>query len=56
LYISKKYSIYNVLSELQWSDVIHEQLFLLPYSTGRTFVIVSSAHDPLEIAQFLVFS
>jgi len=29
LSVSDKYCTYNVLSQLQWSDIIHEQLLLL---------------------------
>jgi len=31
-----KTSACNVASQLQWSDVIREQLFLLRHSTGRS--------------------
>jgi len=38
LSVSQKYSIYNVQSQLQWSDVTCEQLFLLSYLTRMTVI------------------
>jgi len=37
--VCKKFSLYNVQSQLQESDVIRERLFLLLYLTGRTIIL-----------------
>jgi len=41
LFVSQKYSIKlcNIQSQLQWSDIICQQLFLLSHSARRTEVI-----------------
>jgi len=51
--VSLNYSVYNVRSQLQWLDVVCEQLFLLSYSTRRTYVS-DVEHNLLAIAKFLV--
>jgi len=47
--------MYNVKSQLQWSDIICKQLFLLPYSTGRTVINYNAECDLIVIAEFLVY-
>ena len=42
LYFFYIFPIYNVQSKLQRSDVVCELLFLLSYSTGRTYVMLSA--------------
>ena len=48
--VYQKYSICDVRSQLQRSDVTYEQLFLLLYSTGKT--VYDAESNLLAIAKF----
>ena len=50
--VYQKYSICDVRSQLQRSDVTYEQLFLLLYSTGKT--VYDAESNLLAIAKFFV--